>query len=586
MRGNCMKHLSICLVLVLLLTVGLAGCAKETDGTETLDPNESLTETVEDLTVTGVPVTDKDELNELQRYLNIFYFNPAFSYNTVKELDQNTMLTFSMFYAAKYQKEACTFDDIYVSVPETLVNEIIKEFFDRELTEFVPEESIQISLAEGVYTMKNSPYGDMTFCDVDSVLRSEESGNYLVHGNIGYADDLESGIWYTGEVTASFTKIENRFVMRSYETTMLPVPSKDETAGLGDPVDKGEAFNTELLSFIETFYDNKAFASTGIGAVTPSQMREFAIYEILNNRTSSVTEDDGFYSIPKDEVSAVIEEFFGVASFDSHVNTGLAVFTKDSYRISKEVEKTVPGSRSIALKEVYDMGDDTYLVYLNMMAGDAGKGEDTVLKGVLRTVVEETDHGFILMEYATQAGDLDEVGSVVPTTQEDEIALFMETIFFSPAFGLVNASEIDDARAEYFAVDYLMANPTDLCTVNYSEGYTDIPESEVDRVVNLFFNKTLSSHGLENQAYTWEAEVYRAPFIGRPSLFLFKIDEIKNVSGQKFEVTASSYEPDYEDPSSDGTKVGEITAVLEKTDQRWVLQSYVGKSVTPPAVTE
>lgn len=178
----------VVLVLMIVFLGSLAACKKETKNPEqteepqaTTDTNETIEKTDEptetgtitkdvyvDQTTeqtndgidysaaTGTIVTDEVIKNDLQLFVEKFYFNYLFKTASPEGvLTEGEMQLFAISYIYQFEHQELTFDasSFVLYIPEERVSEVIERFFDVEFTNHRFPEETNITYENGYYLM-------------------------------------------------------------------------------------------------------------------------------------------------------------------------------------------------------------------------------------------------------------------------------------------------------------------------------------------------------------------------------------------------------------------------------------------------
>ncbi len=150
------------LLLTAIILISLSGCSKppaseQEKTTETVTTQAVATQTEKKDNIDGKIITNEGLLNELNKYVEDFYFNFLFSPKSetgiITEAD---MKIFAISHIFQFDNKDLRFDSekFVLYIPQEKVAKIIKTYFDYEIKEHNSPENPNITYAEGYYQMK------------------------------------------------------------------------------------------------------------------------------------------------------------------------------------------------------------------------------------------------------------------------------------------------------------------------------------------------------------------------------------------------------------------------------------------------
>lgn len=159
-----------------------------------------------------ISITNEGLLSELQAFIENFYYNFLFSPQLdTGVLSETDMQLFAISYIYQYEYEDLRFDSekFLLYIPEENVSEVVKRFFDYEITQHKYPENSSITYENGYYLMKAT---------------SEELGakpiikEAVVYDESKYKVVFESSDTNANEyIVATIQEKEDRFILLTYK---------------------------------------------------------------------------------------------------------------------------------------------------------------------------------------------------------------------------------------------------------------------------------------------------------------------------------------------------------------------------------
>lgn len=109
--------------------------------------------------VEALAITDQELLNELNDYIENFYFNYLFLSGVNSEtgnVESDAMTLFALSYIMQYEYNELKFDEkaFTLHIPKDHVINIVRKYFHRQLDVFKPYEDLAIGYEDGIYVVK------------------------------------------------------------------------------------------------------------------------------------------------------------------------------------------------------------------------------------------------------------------------------------------------------------------------------------------------------------------------------------------------------------------------------------------------